>query len=317
MKKPFRVGVVLLVLAAAAVLWRRAGPAPAERTDRFEPAPFARQRLDRWIEATGVVRPRNRLEVRPPLGGRVEEVLVVEGDTVVQGQILAWISSTERAILLDAARAQGAERLEQWMEVYRPTALVAPLEGTVIARRAEPGQTLGPGHAPIVLSDRLVVIGRIDETDIGRVRAGQSARVGLDAYPDVRVEGSVAHIAHEAVTVDNVIIYEVQVELEEIPDVMRSGMTATVHFLAEHSDEALTLPADAVEHRNGEPHVWVMPRGASRPVPRPVVLGLSADGRVEIRSGLEGTEEVVRRVFVLAPPEETRGSPFLPRRRRP
>jgi macrolide-specific efflux system membrane fusion protein len=51
--------------------------------------------------------PQNRLEIKPPIAGRAEEVLVNEGELVKAGQIIAWMSSTDRAALLDAARAQG------------------------------------------------------------------------------------------------------------------------------------------------------------------------------------------------------------------
>ena len=287
----------------------------ASSVNRFEPVTLAHESLAWWVEATGEVRPRNRLQVRPPLGGRVEEMLVEEGEQVVQGQVLAWISSTERAVLLDAARAQGAERLEQWMDVYRPTALVAPLDGTVIARRAEPGQTLTATDVPIVLSDRLIVVGRVDETDIGSVHPGRKARITLDAYPDISLHGMVAHLAYEAQTVDNVITYEVNIELDEIPAMLRSGMTATVEILVEETEKVLTLPVDAVEEDDGQSYVLVAPNGTARPQRRPVETGLRARGRIEIRSGLDGEEPVVRRVFALPDAEDERGAPFLPRRR--
>jgi multidrug efflux pump subunit AcrA (membrane-fusion protein) len=49
--------------------------------------------LDISILATGVVQPQNRLEIKPPIAGRIERVLVEEGETVKRGQILAWMSS--------------------------------------------------------------------------------------------------------------------------------------------------------------------------------------------------------------------------------
>lgn len=63
--------------------------------------------LEVTILATGTVQPENRLEIKPPVPGRIEEVLVKEGQVVKRGDVLAWMSSTERAALLDAARSQG------------------------------------------------------------------------------------------------------------------------------------------------------------------------------------------------------------------
>ena len=63
--------------------------------------------IENIISTTGTVQPQNRLEIKPPIGGRIEKILVKEGDKVKIGQTLVWMSSTERAALLDAARAQG------------------------------------------------------------------------------------------------------------------------------------------------------------------------------------------------------------------
>ena len=61
------------------------------------------------ITTTATVLPKNRLEIKAPVSGRVEQVLVQEGEFVKTGQILAWMSSTDRAALLDAAKGQGQE----------------------------------------------------------------------------------------------------------------------------------------------------------------------------------------------------------------
>jgi len=53
------------------------------------------------VEATGSVLPLNRVEISPPIGGRIEKLLVSEGDKVRQGQIIAWMSSTDRAAILN------------------------------------------------------------------------------------------------------------------------------------------------------------------------------------------------------------------------
>jgi macrolide-specific efflux system membrane fusion protein len=143
------------------------------------------------ISTTGTVQPQNRLEIKPPINGRIEEILVQEGDRVSVGQTLALMSSSERAALLDAARTQSKETLDYWEEVYRPTPLIAPIKGVVIVRGVEPGQTVASTDAVIVLSDRLIVQAQVDETDIGKVKIGQAAVISLDAYPDTKVEARV------------------------------------------------------------------------------------------------------------------------------
>jgi macrolide-specific efflux system membrane fusion protein len=174
-----------------------------------------------------------------------------------KGEIIARMSSTERAALLDAARAKGVEVMRKWEDAYKATPLMAPLDGTIIARNTEPGQTITAQDAVIVLSDKLIVNGQVDETDVGRVKAGQAVRIKLDAYPDVRVEGRVKRIAYDARTVNNVTIYEVEIEPDKVPDCMKSGMTATVTFQVAVVEDALTLPVDAVVKANGKSAVWV------------------------------------------------------------
>ena len=61
------------------------------------------------VVTTGIVEPRNRLEIKPSISGRIEEILVNEGELIKKGDVLARMSSTERATLIDAARSQGEE----------------------------------------------------------------------------------------------------------------------------------------------------------------------------------------------------------------
>ena len=282
----------------------------------YEPVEIERGRIEVTIESTGVVDPRNRLEIKPPVGGRIEDVLVREGEAVKKGEIIGWMSSTERATLLDAARAKGGEVLRKWEDVYKPTPLIAPLDGTIIARKTEPGQAVTAQDVVLVLSDRLIVNAQVDETDIGQLRVGQVATVTLDAYPDVKVSGTARQIAFEAVTVNNVTIYEVEVEPEVIPDCMKSGMTAAVLFRVAEADDVLVLPSDAITKRGDESLVLVDDGNPETPPEgRSVLTGLASGGRVEIVAGLDGDEAVVRKAFRAPERKNTTGTPFMPSRR--
>ena len=286
-------------------------------TTTYERADFSRERVEVTIESTGTVEPRNRIEIKPPIGGRIEDVLVEEGQQVTKGEIIARMSSTERAALLDAARAKGPDVLRKWEDVYKTTPLIAPLDGTIIARNTEPGQTVTAQDPIMVLSDRLIVTAQVDETDIGRIQTGQSARITLDAYPDVIVKGKVEQIAYEAKTVNNVTIYEVKVEPESIPKCMKSGMTATVAFFQAAVENALTLPADAIQIESGKSLVLVEDgRPETPPETWRVLTGLAANGRVEILAGLDGHEPVVRKSFKLKEKSKS-SSPFMPGGGRP
>jgi len=201
------------------------------------------------VESTGEVQPRNRLDVKPPIAGRLEELLVEEGDTVTKGQILGWVSSTERATLLDAALATSEEELAYWQDLYKPSPLVSPLKGTIIARNFEPGQSINANDAVVVIADDLIIVANLDETDIGQVRLEQQVEVHLEAYPDRGFPCEVEKIAYDARTVSNVTMYEVDVRPDRLPPFARSGMTANLEFVIEEKQGALVVPASAIQER--------------------------------------------------------------------
>lgn len=282
-------GAVAVVVGGLAVWGPRRGAAPEEDIRR---GTVERGTIEITVEATGDVAPLNRVEVLPPVAGRVERLLVDEGDRVRRGQILGWISSTDRTAILDAARAQGPEVLAQWEDTYKPTPLVSPLSGTVIARKVVVGQTVNTGTVLFALSDELIVVARVDEVDIGRLSLGLPARLVLDAYPRAPVEGAVVQILREGKNVSNVITYDVKVRPHHVPDTFRSEMTANVSFLIDRRENTLWVPPGAVtESPDGKKTVRVSgPKGA--PEERPVTTGLETPDRMEILSGLEEGQEV-------------------------
>ncbi|OGI62993.1 MAG: macrolide transporter [Candidatus Muproteobacteria bacterium RBG_16_60_9] len=311
-KKTLIALLVVVVVAAAYTSWKASNkPTAANRV-----LPVTRGDIDITVLATGVVQPANRLEIKPPIPGRVEEVLVREGKLVRRGEILAWMSSSERAALIDAARAKGPEELQRWQELYRRTPIIAPIDGTIILRKAEPGQTFQSQDAVLVMSDRLIVRAQVDETDIGKVKLRQPARVTLDAYSDQPIDGVVDHIAFEARTVNNVITYEVDVLPARVPAFMRSGMTANVSFAIESRRNVVLVPAEAIQTRDGRTRVTVAPQTPdARPSERNITLGIGDGRRVEVLAG------VVEGERVLAPQLASSGqaapsSPLIPGRRR-
>ncbi len=282
---------ILIALGAGAYFFWYAG---GEKQPAYREVSVTRGDLEITILSTGVVQPRNRLEIKPPIAGRAEQVQVKEGETVVKGQILAWMSSTERAALIDAARARGPEELKRWEELYRATPVLAPISGTVILRNIEPGQTFTSGDAVFIMSDRLTVKAQVDETDIARIRLRQRARLELDAYPNRPFAGAVDQIAYDAKTVNNVTTYEVDVLPEKTPTFMRSGMTANVSFVLDSRQNVLLIPSEAVKNREGKTHVLLPPsKPKGEPETRRVKTGLS-DGRyTEVLDGMSEGEKLL------------------------
>ena len=96
--------VIIIAIGIAAFFFIRSkgGSAPKEEIREITPTTGM---IENFVTTTGTVLPQNRLEMKPPVAGRVDQILVKEGEMVKTGQTLAWMSSTERAAVLDAARS--------------------------------------------------------------------------------------------------------------------------------------------------------------------------------------------------------------------
>ena len=191
------------------------------------------------ILSTGTVSPENRLDIKPPVAGRVEKLLVQEGQRVKKGQVLAWVSSSERAAMLDSARGEGEASLKQWEQFYKPTPIYAAINGIIIVQNIQVGQSFAITDAILTMSDRLTVKALVDETDIAKIRIDQVASITLDAYPNEKTPAKVVHISFDAKVVNSVTSYIVDVLPTLVPKHMLSGMTANVVFLLKEILKAL------------------------------------------------------------------------------
>jgi macrolide-specific efflux system membrane fusion protein len=243
------------------------------------------------ILSTGVIQPENKVEIKPPIAGRIEKVLVKEGAHVKKGQILAWMSSTERAALLDAASSKGAQELKEWESMYRATPILAAINGTIIQKNVESGQTFTTQDAILVMSDRLTVKAQVDETDIAKIKLKQKATISLDAYPEKSIGAVVDQIAFDAKTINNVTTYIVDVLPDFAPDYMRSGMTANVIFTIQSKENIIVIPTEAIKNSDGRSFV-LKANDADRSnekksIEQDVILGISDGKKTEIVKGLD------------------------------
>lgn len=269
--------------------------------------------IEQDVDATGSVIPLNRVEIKPPISGRVEQLLVDEGAKVSAGQILAWMSSTDRAAILDAARAQGPEAYKKWQDAYKPTPIISSLTGVVILRNVVVGQTVEASSVLYALADTLISYAQVDESDIGKIHLGQKARIVLDAYPSKPVEGKVFDLLFEGRNVSNVITYGVKVRPAKVPEFFRSQMTANVSFEISRKERALTLPAYAVRTQpDGSRAVALPPAPDSdgKPVTREIKTGLENDDLVEVASGLSEGDKVLLPQGKYVPQKAPESSPL-------
>lgn len=299
--------VLGVLTVAGLIIWKRYD----DNKVTYRSLQVVRGDIDVTILSTGTVQPQNRLDIKAPVAGRMDEIYIHEGDKVVRGQVIASMSSTERAAMLDAASAKGPEEVKIWADMYLPTPVMAPIEGTIIQRNVEPGQTFTTADPIIIMSDRLAVKAQADETDISKIKVKQSAQIVLDAYPDKKIPGEVVQIAFDARTVNSVTTYIADVLPKESPDYMRSGMTANVTFFVESKHRIIIVPNEALQVRNGKTILLVQGNEEEEVLTREIQTGVSDGKNTEIISGAAVGE------FALVPIPKKKGdkkgtNPFSP-----
>jgi len=240
---------------------------------------------------TGAVAPRNRLEIKPQVSGRIENILVVEGQRIKKGEVIAWMSSTDRAALLDAVHVKGPEEIKKWEDIYRPTPIISPLDGFIIDRSKEPGQSVTLSDVILVMADTLIIDANIDETDLRYLSDGQKVKIFLDAYPDQDFSGTVEHIAYESQVINNVTVYEVKILPINAPKVFRAGMTATIEVTANKRENTMLLPVAAITEKGDGAFVTI--KNGEKTEQRKVTTGISDGKKIEILSGSTPEDNIV------------------------
>ncbi|HEX4141193.1 MAG TPA: HlyD family efflux transporter periplasmic adaptor subunit [Candidatus Methylacidiphilales bacterium] len=246
------------------------------------------------LRESALVSPEHRLNIMPPIPGRMDTILVANGEAVRQGQVLAWISSTSRAALMDAARAQGGKELTYWEDVFKPAPLVAPLDGHIISTAVVPGQVVVTAQPIFTMSDHLIVEAFLDETDLSQTWLGQHVDMTFDSFPDAHLTGKVHEIAYDATTVNNVTTYQVNIYLDNTPAYVRSGVSANVFLLISDKKNVLKIPTDAISPEG----TVLVAQGADQPLEeRKIELGQTDGEYTEVKSGLVEGDWVAERVF--------------------
>jgi macrolide-specific efflux system membrane fusion protein len=309
---------LILIIVAAALAgggWYAFKSKDGKSKPRYRPVQAELKDLSELVDTTGVVEPQNRVEIQPSSGGRIEEILVEEGDKIKAGEVLALMSSSDRVAILDAARASGEEQYEQWKETYKPIKVISPIDGTLILKNIVQGQTVGGSTVLFAISDKLIISGSLDESDIGRIKLGQRATILLDSYPDKPVKGTVFKILDEGTTKNNVVTYTVKIRPDRVPEFFRSQMTANIKVQVSTRKDIVLLPASAVvTNPQGETAVIKELRDGA-PVYSVVETGQNEGDQVEIVSGVEAGEAVLVQARGYSAQRDSSGSnPLMPSR---
>jgi HlyD family secretion protein len=238
-----------------------------------------------------------------------------------------------------AQLAQGRASVHQTEVNLANTVIRAPIDGVVISRNVDVGQTVAAStSAPtlfVIARDlsRMQVNASIDESDIGRIATGQAVTFTVDAYPNDLFTGTVSQVRLEPKTESNVVTYVTLIDAPNRDLRLKPGMTATVHVELARANDVQRVPNAALRFRPtasdvtpsaprsadaaspGGSHVWVMAaNGELRSMP--VRTGISdgtmtalVDGRLPDRAQVITGQRVDGTTASV-----TGASPLLPRR---
>ncbi len=182
------------------------------------------------------------------------------------------------------------------------TELRAPIDGIIIKRDVNPGQTVAVSLEAKMLFNiandlrEMEVHGKIDEADIGQVKSGQKVSFSVDAHPNHLFEGRVQQVrmAHEVV--QNVVTYTVVISAPNPDQLLLPGMTANLRILIDESEDILKIPNQALRFRPmgtedvvsedspSSATAWVVGPD-QRPSRMPIAVGRSDDNGTELISG--------------------------------
>jgi HlyD family secretion protein len=243
----------------------------------------------------------------------------LETDEATSQRAVAAVASAKAQVTSAQAQVKDAQTARA------KAAIRSPIDGMVIAREIDPGQTVAATFQTPVLFKvaedlrRMELHLDIDESDIGQVHAGQRAQFRVDAYPGRSFEAEITSVRFNPRTVNNVVTYETVLSVANPDLLLRPGMTATAEILIAHKDDVLLvpnralrfLPPDEAQHSSssGSPRVWV--ESAGGPSPTSVTTGLTNGDVTEVGAGpLAPGSRVIVDVVRSERPRVTGGGPF-------
>jgi HlyD family secretion protein len=202
----------------------------------------------------------------------------------------------------EAVVQQKQAALEQAEHDLARTEVRSPIDGVIIKRDVNPGQTVAVSLEAKMMFNiandlrEMEVHGKVDEADIGQVKPGQKVTFTVDAYPSRVFAGEVRQVRMANEVVQNVVTYTVVISAPNPEQLLFPGMTANLLIVIDESADVLKIPNQALRFRpegeelvaessgSGSATVWVMGPD-QRPSPVPITVGRSDNDDTELLSG--------------------------------
>jgi HlyD family secretion protein len=284
----------------------------------------------------GIISQQDHDSAKATLDAAEAQVAADQSQIEASKQTILSAQAQVRVAQAQLSSAQAQERqaqgvFEQAKINLAHTRITAPVDGTVIARRMDVGQTVAASfQAPTIFEiaqdlTKMQLDTNVDESDIGNVSGGQKATFTVDAYPGTTFHGQVSAVRKAPISVQNVVTYDVVITVAN-PDLkLFPGMTANARILTAKLDDALKVPnavlrvhpSAAMLTQLGLPaapankqQVYVVRGGKPQAVP--VTFGLSDGKYTAVTEGdLHERDRVVAR-FTTAASTPTARSPSTP-----
>ena len=227
--------------------------------------------------------PNRQADVSLRISGQVKALYANLGDTVRAGQRLVLVQS----------RLVG--------DPPPSVTITAPMSGVIDARNVVIGQAVEPNTVLFHISDRsqLNVVGKVFEEDLGKVKAGQAARIHVPSYPEQVFNGKVTLIDPNLDPLNRTV--KVWIQLANPQALLKPNMFARVGVVLKRNEAALTVPNGAIIEANGERFVFVREGDKFKRVE--INIGAKDDEFSEITDGLVPGDEVVtqgnRQIYTL------------------
>jgi len=214
------------------------------------------------------------------------------------GSATAAIARAEAAVEQQRATVSMAE------ENLRNATIVSPIDGVVLSRDVEVGAAvssilvMGSG-APLIMTlgdlSEVYVKGKVDETDVGKVYLGQSARIAVESFKDQKFAGHVTKISPMGTEKDNVTTFEVRVSISNEKHLLKAQMTANAEIILDEHHGVLAIPEGAVLYNKDKSTAAQVPDSTSATGMRkiPITTGISNGAKTEVTKGLTQGQQVV------------------------
>jgi HlyD family secretion protein len=247
-------------------------------------------------------------------GTRSEQIAQAKAKVQQQAQAVAVLKAGTRPEEIDQAKAQvqaAQGALTTIQDRIKETQIVAPFDGIILEKYAEVGAFVSPsmvggGGASassssilLLTSVRQQVVVNISESQIAKVKLGQAVTIKADAFPGEEFTGKVEQIAPQAKVAQNVTSVEVRVSINSpTAKKLDTGMNVEAQFAVGQLANALFVPNAAVVKQSQGSGVYIL-RSDGKSVFQPIQTGMTAGKQTEVKSGLQGGEQIL-----LSPPAE-------------